>query len=244
MHIKHVFLIILIFLFGSGCSTRVENIKGVQLSWKMAIFDKEVDSIFNLNGASRLYFYKNMMLYQKEGTFTHADGKEDKIYTYWMYKQSQKQGVRYNPSLNDIQGTTFNVDSFLVKDAFKNFPFFSKDNDSLVANATIKNSREHIEKYIPKTKPDDSYPDTMIFRFNKGYNDISYSFSHEMDGEKGKRLVEVTGVYNPIVSSKSKAQSQGRKISFLMERISVENQKEKLIYFKRFEDKIEELNLH
>ncbi|MES2418591.1 MAG: hypothetical protein V4541_10430 [Bacteroidota bacterium] len=214
--------------------------RGVQLSWKMPVLDKELDTVFNLSGGSRLFFYKDITLYQKEGVFQHEDGKEEKTYTYWIYKQNRKLGLKFEASVKDSLGIPFKVDSFLVKNAFTNFPFFSKDNDSIVFKRTIKSHEELLEKYVPKIKPDDSYPDTMIFRFSKNYTDIPFSYSHEMENEREKRLIEITGVYNPIKNPKYKAQLKGRKISFLMEKILVKDKKEKIAYFERFEKHISE----
>lgn len=130
---KYIFLaLIVICLANISCSTRINTIKGIKLSWALPILDKEQDTIFNWNGSSNLYFYKDITLYEKEGVFIDDDNKEEKVYTYWVYKQNYKKGVKYKGSYPDIVGVTFDVDSFLVINAFKNSNFYSKENDSLV----------------------------------------------------------------------------------------------------------------
>lgn len=239
---RFIFLILSIVLItGINCSSHLETTKAIKLSWEAQILDKERDTIFNWNGSSKLFFYQDILLYEKESIFIHSDDKQEKVYTYWIYKQNYKKGIKYKGSRQDTVGTTFDVDSFLVKDAFKNSPIFSTENDKIVFKRISDNNKELIEKYIPKTKFDDSYPDTTIYKFSKEFQDISFSFSPKLEGGKNKRLIEIIGIYNPIVNSKYKAQLKGRKLSFKMQRIRVENQQEKLLYFNRFKRMIEKL---
>ncbi len=239
---RYIFLIFIIILItGTNCSSPLEKIKAIQLKWVMPILDKQLDTVFKVDGSSKLYFYKDIFLYEKEGIFIHADNKQEKVYTYWVYKPNHERGIKYKGSFKDSIGITFNVDSFLVKNAFKTFPFYSKENDSTFSKEKSHNKNEFIEKYIPKSRPDDSYPDTMIFRYNKSYQDIPFSFSLEIETGKKSKVVEILGIYNPIKNSKYKAQQQSRKMLFQIERISVENQQEKMFYFEKFRKSYEKL---
>ncbi len=215
----------IVFMTGIKCSSRLEKIKAINLSWVAPILDKQLDTIF----------------IQKEWVFMQPDDKQQKIYTYWMYKKNHKKGIRYKGARQDTIGITFDVDSFLVKDAFKNFPFYSKEADSLVSKIANRNNREVIERYVPKSRPDDSYPDSMIVRYNSDYQDIPFYFSSELEDGKKSRITEILGIYNPIPNSTYKAQLRGRKMSFQIERIPVENSEEKMCYFERFKKSFEKL---
>lgn len=239
---KYIFLLfIAILITGINCSSHLEKIKAIKLAWKFPILDKELDTISDWNGSSKLFFYQGTVLYEKESFFIHADNTQQKVYTYWMYKQNHKKGIKYASSFQDTLGTKFDVDSFLVKDAFKTFPFYSKEDDSLVFTHLARNKKELIEKYIPKIRPDDSYPDTTVFRYSKHYKDIPFSFSTELEKSKRSKFIEMLGIYNPVTNSKLKAQTQGRKLIIKMEKIPVDNQQEKLLYFNRFKRMIEKL---
>lgn len=231
---RYIILVFAFVIIGAGCSVSLEEIRAIKLRWVMPILDKELDTVFNVEGNSKLYFYKDVFLYKKEGIFIHEDNTQEKVYTYWMYKQNEKKGIRYKCSFKDTIGATFDVDSFLVKNAFTTFPFYSKENDIMVYKNESKNKKERVEKYIPKIRPDNSYPDTMIFRYSKDYLDIPFSLSPEIEEQKQSRLIEILGIYNPVKNSKYKAQLQSRKMSFQIERISAENQQEKMLYFNRF----------
>lgn len=243
MLIKRYILLIftIILITGINCSSPLQKIKAIRLKWDTSILDKELDTIFRIDGSFKLYFYKDIFLYEKEGIFIHADNKQEKVYTYWMYKQNHKKGLKYKGSFRDSIGTTFDVDSFLVKNAFKTFPFYSKENDIKVSKIESHNKQELIEKYVPKRRPDDSYPDTIIFRYNKSYQDIPFSFSPEIEEGKKSRVVEISNIYNPVKNSKYKAELKSRKMMFQIERISVENQQEKMLYFEKFRKSFEKL---
>lgn len=236
---KYILLfVVMAFVTCISVSCHIEKLQAVRLSWEAPFLDPERDTIIKMNGSGNLFFYNDITLYEKEGIFIHADDTQEKVYTYWMYRQNQKKGVRYKRSYRDTIGSTFDVDSFLVKNAFKNFPFYSKENDSLVFKGT-DNKRMLVEKYIPKTKPDDSYPDTVVFKFSKGFEDIPFSLSSELDERTKGKLVEVTNTYNAVPNSKSKAQSKSRSMLFRLERISTEQQEDKMKYFERFEKRTE-----
>lgn len=237
---RYIFLVFTaVIITGVGCSSPLEKVKAIKLKWVLPIVDKELDTVFKENGSSKLYFSEDIVLYEKEGIFIHKDDKQEKVYTYWIYRQNHKKGIRYKGAFKDTIGTTFDVDSFLFKNAFKTFPFYSKENDSAVSKEKSISKNEFIEKYIPKSRPDDSYPDTMVFRYNKSYNDIPFSFSPEIEEGKKSKVTEIWGIYNPVKNSKYKAERDVRKMLFQIERISVENQQEKMLYFEKFRKSFE-----
>lgn len=229
------FLILPIFIASFTWSNRIESIKAAQLSWELPIVDTEADSVFKWTGTCKLFFYKDITLYEKEELLIHEDNHEEKISTYWIYRPTNKKGYKFKGLFKDSVGTEFDVDSFLVKNAFKSFPFYNKENDDIVSSKTAENGRELIEKYIPKVKLDNSYPDTTTFRYSKDLRDIPFSFSSEMEAGKKTKLVEITGIFNPVSNSKYSAQSKTRIMSFQMERILVVNPQEKKLYFEWFE---------
>lgn len=47
------------------------------------------------------------------------------------------------------------------------------------------------------------------------------------------------GIYNPVSNSKLKAQMKGRKLTVKMEKIDVENQQEKFLYFEKSKKRFE-----
>ena len=241
---RYVFLIFLGILISASCVSPLQKLQAVKLKWILPIVDIEMDTVFIEEGNNKLYFSEDVVLYEIESIFIHTDNKQEKIYTYWIYKSNHKQGIRYETMYKNYKGLTFDVDSFLVENAFKTVPFYSKENDIIFSKQESSNKKEVIEKYISKSKPDYSYPDTLVFFYNKTYKDVPFSFSPVLEGKNNSRLVEVKAVYNPLVNSKNRALQKGREMIFQIEKIPIENQQEKMLYFEKFKKDSKRLNLH
>ena len=228
-------------VIGVSWSGPLKEIKAIQLSWVAPILDMRLDSVVKITGSSKMYFYEDIILHENEDILIHDNNKQEEIPIYWMYKQDQKKGIRYEGALRDTIGIIFDVDSFLVKNAFKTFPFYDKESNIIFSKKKSKDKEELVEKYILKSRPDNTYPDTIVFRYSKAYLDIPFSFSTEIEKGKNRRVIEIFNIFNPVVNSKYKGERQTRIMSFHLEKITVDNPTEKMLYFEKFRKSIRKL---
>jgi hypothetical protein len=153
----------------------------------------------NYSDSLEIYHYDQQFLIQIPYTYALENAteilKKETRFSYFFYLEDSTSGFYF-----DKQGVAepkkLSVDSFLAMKTFKNFNFFDQNNDSLIQ--TIKSANKTvIEKYIPKKKPDQSYPDTTYLYYNKKFNDLDlYRFSKLLDSTKRMKLFKVEMKYN------------------------------------------------
>jgi hypothetical protein len=153
----------------------------------------------NYRDSLEIYYYDEQFLIQIPYIYALENATEilkiETRFSYFYYLKDSTSGFYF-----DKQGVAepkkLSVDSFLAMKTFKYFNFFDQNNDSLIQ--TIKSAnRTVVEKYIPKKKPDQSYPDTTYLYYNKRFNDLDlYCFSKLLDSTKKMKLFKVEMKYN------------------------------------------------
>lgn len=87
------------------------------------------------------------------------------------------------------------VDSLLKLKAFWGNNYFDSKNDSLVSQDKNVAGYTLVEKYIPKYKPDDSYPDTTILYYNNKLVGFYHSFSKDLEQHKQLKIYKVRMIF-------------------------------------------------
>jgi len=137
------------------------------------------------------------------------------VYNYFAFKNGVPLGIWYD-SLNSEKGRFLSVDSIKSLCNFydcENVISQGKDNDSLVYE--LGNKHKLVEKYVPKKKYDESYPDTMELKYINKYILPDFSLSRECDSISKMKLVNVRMIYNENTKSAFEPfRTQKREIHF------------------------------
>jgi hypothetical protein len=121
-----------------------------------------------------------------------------------------------------------------VKKANAKFTFYNKKNDTLIESKTNEEGNELVEKYIPRIKYDETYPDSTFLYFRNDkvkYND--FSFSPYLDSLKNRKIFKIIFTYNPIPKGVYSFDVPGRNIIFEMRQIQLTNEKEVIKFFDK-----------
>ena len=75
--------------------------------------------------------------------------------------------------------------------------------DSLVS--VTEENGVRVEKYVVLYRPDSSYPDTIVLRFDKSLADIPFTFSRELDSTRQSKLCQQRFITRAHVDTAQKA---------------------------------------
>ena len=159
---------------------------------------------FDFGDTTPIYYCEDLIIYQLSYTFDSSKTtyhiKSDTIsnehiltetrYNYFVYKQGSHNGIWYRSVEQLDSNKIIPVDSILKR---KSAPInlqslIFSPNDTLIEKVTFDKGREFIEKYIPKTKPDESYNDTTLLYYSKAMNTIQFSLSPILDSLNNAKL--------------------------------------------------------
>ncbi len=187
---------------------RMDNTKSFELYYKWEFYshrDKEIISFEDSIGIIEkdgilLYLIKHPYEKTKVEIDSAGDVKGETLlsdgvnYTYFFQEIGKQTGMLYD-SLNSESYKLINIDTFIKsKISFKSEMFYSS-NDSLLS--VSKNEFQVIEKYIPKIKTDDSFPDSSILIYSyKRQDGLNYSLAPKLDSVKKMKLSKVKFIYN------------------------------------------------
>jgi hypothetical protein len=204
--------------------------------------------LYNFSDSFLIYYHEDHILYARPLTYTEAKvftDKNDSLireelvkteirWQYFVYTKGNLSGLRYD-SLTVKNGIEFPVDSFLAKTIFfKEKMFFDKNNDSLVQKI-IEQDNTVIEKYISKTKPDETYCDTTFLYFKNGFKGIDFHLSKYLDSLKNLRLFKARLFYNPKnLKSNNPVERQSKELVFEIKENPVFRHNEIMSYFERY----------
>jgi hypothetical protein len=223
-----------------------KQINGIRLSVKIQLVSTENFSLSTFEDSMEIYYYNNLVLYQfnhpydirkvtfdTSGNFMHENIIQEGIRnSYFIYQKGDLYGFRYD-SITAQTSHRFLVDSFLNKKLSHREETFDVSDDSLVDAKKVHGSYDLFEKYIPKIKLDETYPDSSYYYYNRKMNGIDYSFSKTLDQEKNMKLCRIIFVYNPLRSKKYTQELPRREVRLAIEELPVANSKEILAFFER-----------
>jgi hypothetical protein len=152
-------------------------------------------------------------------------------FNYLLHKKGERYGFFFD-SLSSNKPRKTLVDSILSSKIFYSFEFYNNKNDSLVETCKIENESV-VEKYIPKIKYDQSYPDTTYFYYTDKQLNIDYSFSSELENAKKKKIFKVEMFYKSQSYEGFNFKAPERIFSFNLKEVIINNESEILDFFLR-----------
>jgi hypothetical protein len=236
-------------LFLSYCNSVNKNsyksIKTITIITNLDFVMVDKGELIHVEDSFRVFYYQDLILYQVPQIYevTHPlvrnDTIEEKIisseirYKYFVYKVTSPFGYKYD-SLSARSRQLFSVDSFLSSKAYAKFKFYDEANDTLVQTIIDQKTKIVTEKYLPRIKYDETYPDSS-YRYFSDYQlkNVEFSFSKYLDSIKNKKLFKVIFIYNPIPKGKYPFDVPRRSLIFEMKKTLFINTTEIIDLFER-----------
>ena len=243
----HAFMVMVLFLCYCSATNRNSNqpLKTITIIANYDFIMADNGDIIHVEDSFRVSYYRNLILYQipeihevtkpifKNDTIEEKVISSEIKYKYYMYKLYSLLGYKYD-SLNEQSNRCFTVDSFLIAEAFAKFRFYDKENDSLVERTTDPKTKIVTEKYIPRTKYDETYPDSSYKYFSDDeLRNVDFSFSKYLDSIRRKKLIKVPFVHNPIPKGKYAFDVPQRNLIFELKKTVLTNSPEVIDFFER-----------
>ncbi len=204
-----IWAILFFSLYSCAQHKKGSNIRSVQLISEMPM-PKDDSSIIYTSDTLILSYYNDNIVLQfttvNQHTYTEfdKDGNTLKdslvswetVSSYFIYKKGDSHGLKYSAITS--KGIKIQVDSFLRKTLIMNFEQSFSDivkEDSIVQVINASKNTELVEKYIPKTKIDQTYNDSTIVYYSD-FPNIDFSFSKFLDSTRKKKVTKVVLKYN------------------------------------------------
>ena len=240
---KPFFAVIIISLFLiNSClsqnSKEKENINKFILFYNVPIVKLNGD-LQNITDTLIIYTKNDLSLYALPYNYSIDDGNkltlEETRFRYFIFRANEPFGY-YFDSLYSQNPLKMNVDSLLKEKAFTATNYYDRINDSLIIKIQNQDNIPLIEKYIPKTKHDNSYADTTIFYYSKKLKNLDYSFSKDLEKERTLRISKVQMVFNNYFDKLYNIELPEREFSFELSECLVKNEDEVLSFFTFLEN--------
>lgn len=245
-------LLVLLACASKSSSFGKDDIKGLLLLWTIPVVNGVSGEVSNIKDSVLIYHLDDLVLYRVAYTYTKYNqnaqkgnmnivGDDPKTIDFretrfknFIHRLGESSGFLYD-SLDTNSHLTFNVDSFERKKTFKGSKFYDITNAKIVQSNFYKDKSILVEKYSSVTKPDESYSDTSYYYFNRGLNDILYSFSVEADTIKKMKLNKIRFIYNSVPKNgNSKIEIPMREVVLEIRSFPIKNNKEIASFFEKF----------
>lgn len=234
------------FLFSivlSGCLVTknkipTDKITGIIYIVKLPLVQGDRQYI-DFGDTTPIYYFEDLIVYKLPYTFDSSKMtyhiKADTIskehiltetrYNYFVYKNGNSNGIWYKSIEQLDSNKILTVDSIIkrVGTPTNLQAIIYSPNDSLLESQSLDNGNILIEKYIPKTKPDDSYNDTTLLYYSKIMKPIPFSLSSFLDSLKNKKLYKLRLAYNEAFSETYSITMPKRDIIYEIREVNVDN---------------------
>jgi hypothetical protein len=203
---------------------------------------------FNIDDTIPIYYYKDLIAYQLPFEFDSSNltyhVKADSIsekhiltetrYNYFVYRNGSQTGMWYF-SIDQLDShKSLSVDSILkIKSKPENLQsIIFNSSDSLLNKMDIDNG--FIEKFVPRSKTDESYCDTFLLYYSRSMRSIPFSLSPFLDSLTNTKLYKLKLVYNEMYSQQYSVTMPRRDIVYEIEPINSTTPHKIKGLFKRF----------
>lgn len=197
------FMILVIFFWaGPGCSSQQNStahypMKKVKLTVHLDLVRPDgalmviQDTLIKYSsGPFHVYKYAYKETFENDDTLLITNKP-----SYFVFERHSSAGLDFT-SLPGNNGVKKSTDSFLTSRTYRDFEAFNSRNDSLTGTTPSGNG-SFVQQYVPKTKPDITYPDTSYFYFDSTMQDTDYSLSKVLDSIYKSKVYKVHIIYNP-----------------------------------------------
>jgi hypothetical protein len=205
-------------------------LKKIAITFKTNLVLVNEDSTFTnheMNDSLCVYYQDGYCIYQLPYTFITMteDGrnKEETRYRYLAHKKNNPYCYEFK-TIDAVVSKRKLIDSVQMSflQSIRNFKFFDAKNDSMVVAKKMPDGTI-IEKYIPKIKFDESYPDTSFFTFTTELKNTNYSFSTLLEEKRKLKISKVRFLYNCSSHEKLKVEGPERNLVFEIKEIPADN---------------------
>lgn len=217
LFISCFFVILLFSCLATKSLAQTDSLTAIHYIVKVPVVQGD-RQYFDLVDTTPIYYYQDLIIYQLPYIFdsskstyhvqTDSTSNEHILtetrYNYFVFRQGSKKGIWYY-SLERLDSTKqLTCDSMLKQVGMQtNLQSFLNDpNDSLLERTTLQNGNIVMEKYITKTKPDESYNDTTFLYYSKSMKPIDFSISPFLDSITNSKLFKLRLVFNETYSAK------------------------------------------
>jgi hypothetical protein len=170
---------------------------------------------------SKTVFDLDAKIFKTDSGFTVVDSGKIKAYLKrYAFRRAGDSLADWYLERDTIHFVRLNADSLWQKHL--NYPpqLVDPSIDSLVK--VVETNRERTEYYYSRQRPDETYPDSMIFKYSADLRDIPLTLSKELDIVNGKKLYSVEMVYNKHFDAPTQLQIPRRTIQFQINQLGEE----------------------
>jgi len=194
----------------------------------------------NLKDTIQIYFFNNDVLYYipyKKTLETEEKLISEEVkYSYFIYTKDSSSGFLFSSLTDTVSPKKLSVDSFLFHRAYA--AKFDLDHKLFVSVTENKKNGVRVETYVPENISNETYYDTIMFYFDKRLNDVSFSFSNNLDKLKGKKLFKIRLMYNQKFSQQYQMMIPQREMYFEIQKLQLKNPKIIIGLFNQLKNKI------
>lgn len=227
----------------SGCLVTkhkipIDSITGITYIVKLPLVQGDRQYI-DFDDSIPIYYFQDLTIYKLPYTFDSSKLtyhiKADTIsqehimtetrYNYFVSKKGNNNGIWYRSIEQLDSNKILAVDSIIKRIGIPTNlqAIIYSPNDSLLESQSLDNGNILIEKYIPKTKPDDSYNDTTLLYYSKTMKQIQFSLSPFLDSLKNKKLYKLRLAFNEAFSETYSITMPKRDIIYEIREVNVDN---------------------
>lgn len=222
-----------------GCSQDTMPIQRVDFLFTVPIVELDGRLRYITDSVS-IFYYQGYTVYGFPYTYSQEDEthilSQERRYNFLIRPPNSTRG-----SLYEVSGKRtyqkIRIDSLLLLKGpgFGKKDFFNQHNDQLVeSNASSKDTFDLVEKYVPKQKPDFSYPDTVIFYFSSTFRNNDFSISKHLDSTKKRKVMKAALLFYPRYDSTYQVQLPQRHFVFEIQPRPVRNRQQLMRYIAQF----------
>lgn len=147
-------------------------------------------------------------------------------YRFFFYHEKDGTGNFYD-SVSVKKAQKLPVDSMLRTKFSVQGSMFYQETNQLVTSVKQPDGRL-FEKYIPASRPDESYPDSICLWYDPALNDLKYSFNPRLDSLRDAKMYKALFIFNRTKNIPR------REFEFRFDRAAVSQQKEIQFIKERF----------
>lgn len=201
---------------------------------------------FDFSTTTPIYYFEDLIIYKLPYTFDSLKMtyhiKTDSIsqeqimtetrYNYFVYKN----GIWYRSIEQLDSNKILEVDSIVKRVAtpLNIQSIIYSPNNTLLERRNLEKGNIVIDKYMPKTKPDETYNDTTLFYYSKAMKPIRFSLSPFLDSLTNAKLYKIQLIYNEAYSEKYSITMPQRDLIYEIKKVNVEDWSKLKILIEHF----------
>ncbi len=208
----------------------------VKLYYRLDVYDASTGRSMKINDSLMKLTAGDLTGYQYyvpgEKVSVDENGKRQRLLgetvgsRFFFFREKGLTGNFYDPASGN-KARKLPVDSMLRTKFSVQGSMFYQETNRLVSATTLPEGRI-FEKYVPATRPDETYPDSICLWYDRSLNDLQYSFNTKLDSMRHAKMNKALFIFNRTKNIPR------REFEFRFERAAVDQQKEIQLIKERF----------